>query len=77
MSQMSHTATYVCVTDERRSKTFPFADGMTPPREIQDAGTGDVFTLRAVVYEAPLDVINAAQARLRDWNARLFGGQAA
>lgn len=48
---MRHQALYVCTTDPRRTKRFPFAAGQQPPTAITDAGTGDVFALTLVLWD--------------------------
>lgn len=42
-------ALYVCDSDSRRTKTYPFVEGQDIPHQINEAG--DVFTLRSVNYE--------------------------
>lgn len=73
MNQMRHVATYVCDANPRRSKTFPFAEGQTPPKALTCEITGDTFTLREVKYEADMAQIEQTQRRIREWNATLFG----
>lgn len=42
-------AVYVCDTDARRTKTYPFTEGQDIPHQINESG--DVFTLRSVNYD--------------------------
>lgn len=79
MDSMQHVATYVCDSDPRRHKTFPFRDGVEIPRQIDVDGL--TFSLRSVQYEADrasvLEALDATAARVREWNAKHFGGKAA
>lgn len=68
-------AVYVGVEDATRTLTYPFAEGADIPRQIQKDDT--TFTLRSVSYNVDVASIDATQARIRDWNAKLFGGKAA
>lgn len=80
MGDMIGVAVYVCTTDSRRTKRFPFSVDMECPRLIEDVDTGDVFQLVARHYEvdaATTDALDAQAARVREWNARHFGGKAA
>lgn len=70
---MIGVAVYVCMTDSRRTKRYPFAEHQDCPRTIQDAATGDVYTLVARHYEVDAAELDAAQARVRAWNARHHG----
>lgn len=66
-------AVYVCVTDPRRSVKYPFVEGADIPRQIEKDGV--IFTLRSVHYDGQLDQIEQTQRRIREWNAKLFGGK--
>jgi hypothetical protein len=71
-----HIATYVCVTDTRRSKTYPFAESANIPKRITDEA-GDVFALTVVKYDVDPNELDAQAARIRSWGERHFGGKAA
>ena len=63
MGPMQHLALYVCATDTRRTKQYPFADGAEIPRKIEDAATGDTFELVMVQYEADRPQIREADRK--------------
>lgn len=73
MEHMIGMALYVCATDTRRTKRFPFREQDECPRQITDAATGDVFNLVSRHYEVGAHELDAAQARVRAWNARHHG----
>lgn len=73
MEHMIGVAVYVCTTDTRRTKQYPFADGAECPRYITDADTGDVFQLVSRHYEVDPLAIEETQARVREWNAKRYG----
>ena len=69
--QMTHTALYVCTTDGRRTKQYPFREGVKIPREIRCDRTGDTFALTLVQYQYDRPAVSAAE------RAALFGEEAA
>jgi hypothetical protein len=73
---MQHIAMFVCTTDTKRTKTYPFADGANIPKRIQDE-SGDEFALVLVKYDVDVDELDAQAARVRAWGERHFGGKAA
>lgn len=81
--QMTHTALYVCTTDGRRTKQYPFREGADIPREIRCDRTGDVFHLTMVQYEYDRPQISEADRAalvrdvIRDDMATAFGEVAA
>jgi hypothetical protein len=83
MGPMMHLALYVCATDTRRTKRYPFADGADIPRTIKDAATGDVFELVMVQYEYDRPQIREADRRallgdvIADDTATAYGEAAA
>jgi len=75
--EMQGVALYVCDTDSTRTKKYPFRNPADAPARIKDTATGDTFTLVMRSYEVDRDELDAQAARMRAWNARLFGGKAA
>lgn len=70
MAPMDSMAVYRGMTDPRRHKTYPFAAGQTPPRQIVCDDTDEVFQLIAVHYEGEPSALDEQAARVRAWNAR-------
>ena len=81
--RMTHLALYVCVTDTRRTKQYPFREGVKIPREIRCDRTGDTFALTLVQYQYDRPAVSEADRMammaetLRKVMPDVFGEEAA